>query len=64
MKIVCIGGAPGGLCFAFLMKKGDAAHDIAIVERDNQTLAAREKAAQAAGPGELGTRLMRARLPA
>ena len=34
MKIVCIGGGPAGLYFALLMKKGDPAHDITVVERN------------------------------
>ena len=34
MRIVCIGGGPGGLYFATLMKKADARHDIHVVERN------------------------------
>src|SRR5450631_1910680 len=34
MKIVCIGGGPAGLYFALLMKKGNPAHDIRVVERN------------------------------
>jgi anthraniloyl-CoA monooxygenase len=34
MKIVCIGGGPAGLYFALLMKKGNPAHDITVVERN------------------------------
>jgi anthraniloyl-CoA monooxygenase len=34
LKIVCIGGGPGGLYFATLMKKADAGHDILVVERN------------------------------
>ncbi|HKP38350.1 MAG TPA: FAD-dependent monooxygenase [Pyrinomonadaceae bacterium] len=34
MKINIIGGGPAGLYFAILMKKADAAHDIAIFERN------------------------------
>ena len=34
MRIVCIGGGPGGLYFATLMKKADASHDIQVVERN------------------------------
>ena len=34
MKIVCIGGGPAGLYFALLMKKGNPAHDIMVVERN------------------------------
>ena len=33
MKIRIIGGGPAGLCFASLMQRDDAAHDIAIYER-------------------------------
>ena len=34
MKIVCIGGGPAGLYFALLMKQGNPAHDITVVERN------------------------------
>jgi anthraniloyl-CoA monooxygenase len=34
MRIVCIGGGPGGLYFATLMKKANASHDIHVVERN------------------------------
>ena len=34
MRIVCIGGGPGGLYFATLMKKADAGHEILVVERN------------------------------
>jgi anthraniloyl-CoA monooxygenase len=34
MRIVCIGGGPGGLYFAILMKKADPRHQIRIVERN------------------------------
>jgi len=34
MKIVCIGGGPGGLYFALLMKQRNPAHDITVVERN------------------------------
>jgi anthraniloyl-CoA monooxygenase len=34
MKIVCIGGGPAGLYFSLLMKKGNPAHDITVVERN------------------------------
>ena len=34
MRIVCIGGGPGGLYFAMLMKKADPRHDIRVVERN------------------------------
>ncbi len=34
MKIVCIGGGPAGLYFSILMKKADARHDIAVIERN------------------------------
>jgi anthraniloyl-CoA monooxygenase len=34
MRIVCIGGGPGGLYFAVLMKKADPRHQIRVVERN------------------------------
>jgi anthraniloyl-CoA monooxygenase len=34
MRIVCIGGGPGGLYFAVLMKKGDSRHEIRVIERN------------------------------
>jgi anthraniloyl-CoA monooxygenase len=34
MRIVCIGGGPGGLYFAILMKKADPRHQIRVVERN------------------------------
>jgi anthraniloyl-CoA monooxygenase len=34
MKIVCIGGGPGGLYFALLMKQRNPSHDITVVERN------------------------------
>ena len=34
MKIVVIGGGPGGLYFSALMKKADPAHDISVYERN------------------------------
>src|SRR6266571_3986752 len=34
MKIRIIGGGPAGMYFAILMKKADAAHDIAVYERN------------------------------
>jgi anthraniloyl-CoA monooxygenase len=34
MRIVCLGGGPGGLCFALLMKKANPAHDVMVVERN------------------------------
>ncbi len=34
MKIVCIGGGPGGLYFALLMKRHNPSHDITVVERN------------------------------
>jgi anthraniloyl-CoA monooxygenase len=34
MKIVCIGGGPGGLYFAISAKRRDAGHDITVIERD------------------------------
>jgi len=34
MRIGIIGGGPAGLFFAYLMKRADASHDIAVVERD------------------------------
>ncbi|MEV5646771.1 FAD-dependent monooxygenase [Nocardia sp. NPDC052254] len=32
MKIVCIGGGPGGLYFAISMKRRDPAHDITVID--------------------------------
>src|SRR5688572_2615851 len=34
MRIVCVGGGPGGLYFAILMKKANPAHDVRVVERN------------------------------
>ena len=34
MRIVCVGGGPGGLYFATLMKKADPGHEITVVERN------------------------------
>ena len=34
MRIVCVGGGPGGLYFAVLMKKADRGHDIRVIERN------------------------------
>jgi 2-polyprenyl-6-methoxyphenol hydroxylase-like FAD-dependent oxidoreductase len=34
MKIVCVGGGPGGLYFATLMKRRDKEHDITVLERN------------------------------
>jgi anthraniloyl-CoA monooxygenase len=34
MRIVCIGGGPGGLFFAVLMKKADPRHEILVLERN------------------------------
>jgi anthraniloyl-CoA monooxygenase len=34
MRVVCIGGGPGGLYFAVLMKKADPRHQIRVVERN------------------------------
>jgi anthraniloyl-CoA monooxygenase len=34
LRIVCIGGGPGGLYFAVLMKKADARHEIRVIERN------------------------------
>lgn len=34
MKIVCVGGGPGGLYFAILMKLADASHDVRVLERN------------------------------
>ena len=34
MKIVCIGGGPGGLFFSILMKKADPAHDVTVIEQN------------------------------
>src|SRR5262245_54049233 len=34
MRITCVGGGPGGLYFALLMKKADARHRVRVVERN------------------------------
>ena len=34
LRIVCIGGGPGGLYFALLMKAADPRHDVTVVERN------------------------------
>jgi 2-polyprenyl-6-methoxyphenol hydroxylase-like FAD-dependent oxidoreductase len=34
MKIVCVGGGPGGLYFATLMKRRDKEHDITVLEQN------------------------------
>jgi anthraniloyl-CoA monooxygenase len=34
MRIVCVGGGPGGLYFATLMKKADPDHEITVIERN------------------------------
>jgi anthraniloyl-CoA monooxygenase len=34
MKILCIGGGPGGLYFGLLMKKQNPSHEITVVERN------------------------------
>jgi anthraniloyl-CoA monooxygenase len=34
MKITCVGGGPGGLFFASLMKLADPSHDVTVLERD------------------------------
>jgi anthraniloyl-CoA monooxygenase len=34
LRIVCVGGGPGGLYFALLMKKADPRHDVTVVERN------------------------------
>jgi anthraniloyl-CoA monooxygenase len=34
MRIVCVGGGPGGLYFAVLMKKANPDHDILVIERN------------------------------
>jgi anthraniloyl-CoA monooxygenase len=34
LRVTVIGGGPGGLYFAILMKKADPAHDITVVERN------------------------------
>ncbi len=34
MRIVCVGGGPGGLYFAALMKKADPGHEIVLYERN------------------------------
>jgi anthraniloyl-CoA monooxygenase len=34
MRITCVGGGPGGLYFAVLMKKADSRHHIRVIERN------------------------------
>ncbi len=34
LRIVCVGGGPGGLYFALLMKRADPRHDITVLERN------------------------------
>jgi anthraniloyl-CoA monooxygenase len=34
LDIVCVGGGPGGLYFALLMKKADSRHRIRVIERN------------------------------
>jgi anthraniloyl-CoA monooxygenase len=34
MRIVCVGGGPGGLYFGLLMKKADPRHEVRVIERN------------------------------
>src|SRR5919109_4260205 len=34
MRIACVGGGPGGLYFAMLMKKADPRHHVRVIERN------------------------------
>jgi len=34
MRIVCVGGGPGGLYFALLMKRSDPRHEVSVIERN------------------------------
>ena len=34
MKVVCVGGGPGGLFFASLLKQADPRHDVTVLERN------------------------------
>lgn len=34
MRIACVGGGPGGLYFALLMKRADPRHEIVVIERN------------------------------
>jgi anthraniloyl-CoA monooxygenase len=36
MRITCVGGGPGGLYFAVLMKKADPRHEIRVIERNRR----------------------------
>ena len=36
MRIACIGGGPGGLYLALLMKRADPRHDVVVVERNGR----------------------------
>jgi 2-polyprenyl-6-methoxyphenol hydroxylase-like FAD-dependent oxidoreductase len=34
LRIVCVGGGPGGLFFALLMKRANPHHDVVVLERN------------------------------
>ena len=34
MKVTCLGGGPGGLFFASLLKQADPRHDVTVLERN------------------------------
>ena len=34
LRVVCVGGGPGGLYFALLLKRADPRHDVVVVERN------------------------------
>ena len=34
MRIACVGGGPGGLYFALLMKRADPRHEVVVIERN------------------------------
>ena len=36
MKIACVGGGPGGLFFASLVKLADPSHDVTVFERNRR----------------------------
>ena len=34
MRILCLGGGPGGLFFASLIKRADPSHEVTVLERN------------------------------
>ncbi len=35
MRAACLGGGPGGLCFAISLKRRDPSHDVTVIERNS-----------------------------